>query len=158
MNIQDFGSIGELVAAVATLATLIYLAQQIRQNTRAVRGTTMDSITSHTRDELKWYAEIAHLFRKGQEQPGSLSDADLDQLSAWLIAALRSRQNEFFQHRQGLLDSSMSKSHVAILQGNLSPEWAREWWHEWARDVLAPEFCDYVDSVAFSEKRSGLVR
>ena len=38
MTIQDLGSIGERLAAVATLATLFYLAVQIRQNTKAVRA------------------------------------------------------------------------------------------------------------------------
>ncbi|MGK0223076.1 MAG: hypothetical protein ACI9ON_002319, partial [Limisphaerales bacterium] len=32
MSIQDLGSLGELIAAAATLGTLIYLAIQIRQN------------------------------------------------------------------------------------------------------------------------------
>ena len=38
MTIQELGSLGELVAAIATLATLIYLALQIGANTTAVRG------------------------------------------------------------------------------------------------------------------------
>ena len=37
MTIQDLGSIGELIAAIATVATLIYLAVQIRANTTALR-------------------------------------------------------------------------------------------------------------------------
>jgi hypothetical protein len=36
VTIQDLGSIGEFVAAIATLATLVYLAVQIRQNTRTL--------------------------------------------------------------------------------------------------------------------------
>lgn len=32
MSIQDLGSIGELIAAIATIGTLLYLAIQIRQN------------------------------------------------------------------------------------------------------------------------------
>ena len=40
MTIQDFGSIGELVAAIATVATLFYLAMQIRQGTRATRAAS----------------------------------------------------------------------------------------------------------------------
>jgi hypothetical protein len=32
MNIHDLGSIGELVAAMATVATLLYLSRQIQQN------------------------------------------------------------------------------------------------------------------------------
>jgi len=34
MSIQDLGSVGELVAALATILTLVYLAIQIRQNTK----------------------------------------------------------------------------------------------------------------------------
>lgn len=44
MTIQDLGSPGELVAAVATIATLAYLAVQIRQNTDTVRAA---STTAH---------------------------------------------------------------------------------------------------------------
>ena len=40
MTIQDLGSIGELIAAIATLATLVYLAAQIRQNMRAIMATS----------------------------------------------------------------------------------------------------------------------
>ena len=39
MTIQQLGSIGEFVAAIATLATLIYLALQIRRNTAVARAT-----------------------------------------------------------------------------------------------------------------------
>ena len=46
MSIQDWGSIGELLAALATLATLIYLAAQVRQNTRALKSATFQNISS----------------------------------------------------------------------------------------------------------------
>lgn len=46
MTIQDLGSIGELVAAVATLATLIYLSLQIRQNSKSNEYTATDRITA----------------------------------------------------------------------------------------------------------------
>ena len=40
MTIQELGSLGEFIAAIATLATLVYLAVQIRQNTKSVRAST----------------------------------------------------------------------------------------------------------------------
>ena len=40
MNIQDLGSIGELIAALATLLTLGYLAIQLKQNTSALKSQT----------------------------------------------------------------------------------------------------------------------
>ena len=36
MTLQDWGSIGELVGAIAVVITLIYLAKQIRLNTHAM--------------------------------------------------------------------------------------------------------------------------
>ena len=39
MTLQDIGSIGELIAAIATVITLIYLAVQIRQSTEVARNT-----------------------------------------------------------------------------------------------------------------------
>ncbi len=38
VTIQDLGSLGELVAAIATVATLIYLAIQIRASNRLARA------------------------------------------------------------------------------------------------------------------------
>jgi len=40
VTIQELGSLGEFVAAIATIATLGYLAIQIRQNTRSVRASS----------------------------------------------------------------------------------------------------------------------
>ena len=61
MTIQDFGSIGEFVTSIVTLATLAYLALQIRQNTAVLRTQTlqyvidskiayMDAATAHGPD------------------------------------------------------------------------------------------------------------
>ena len=43
MTLQDLGNIGEFIAAIGVIASLIYLAVQIRQNTRTLRGTFHDS-------------------------------------------------------------------------------------------------------------------
>ena len=44
MTIQDLGSVGELVAAIATVVTLVYLAIQIRSNTIATRSAAAQSV------------------------------------------------------------------------------------------------------------------
>ena len=52
MTIQDWGAIGEILGAIATIATLIYLATQLRQNTRALQAASMDS-TTQTANEIR---------------------------------------------------------------------------------------------------------
>ena len=43
MTIQDLGCFDELVAAIATIGTLFYLAVQIRQNTRTVEAAAFQN-------------------------------------------------------------------------------------------------------------------
>ena len=44
MTIEQLGSTGEFIAALATLATLVYLAIQIRQSTASVRSASAQQI------------------------------------------------------------------------------------------------------------------
>ena len=50
MNVMELGAIGELVGGVAVIATLIYLAAQVRQNTKALAASTYQDITSSASD------------------------------------------------------------------------------------------------------------
>ncbi len=52
MTIQDFGALGELVAAVAVVITLVYLTIQVRQGNNLARAQTRQSMMEQTRAEL----------------------------------------------------------------------------------------------------------
>ncbi len=39
MNWEAIGAVGEIAGAAAVFASLVYLSLQIRQNTRAIRGS-----------------------------------------------------------------------------------------------------------------------
>ncbi len=51
MTIQDLGALGELIAAIATLVTLAYLAAQVRQNTAQQRREELVSV-QHGQNEV----------------------------------------------------------------------------------------------------------
>ncbi len=63
MTLQDLGSIGEFVAAVATLATLIYLALQIRQNSESVKSAAAQSVLASLNEALQSAAAMPDLSR-----------------------------------------------------------------------------------------------
>ena len=72
MNIEQLGSIGEFVAAIATVATLIYLAFQLRQNTRALKATAFQSVVSEMGknvEPLMNNGEMAEIFLKVMSEP-----------------------------------------------------------------------------------------
>ena len=115
MNWDAIGAIAELIAALAVLATLVYLAAQIKQNTKALSGASMDSITSHGFQELKWSSELQPVFLKAKNDPDSLDEVERTQILCWVIAAIRNRQNEYFQWKHGSLDDEIVTSSEAII-------------------------------------------
>ncbi len=65
MNWNAIGSVGEAAGAVAVVASLIYLALQIRQNTLEVRAAAVDSVIASIREWTRPVienAEAAEIF------------------------------------------------------------------------------------------------
>jgi hypothetical protein len=63
MNWEALGAIGEVVAAVAVIATLGYLAVQMRQNTATVATSTYESVMSGYNELNLTIASDPHLGR-----------------------------------------------------------------------------------------------
>ena len=52
MNWEAIGAVGEILGALLVGVTLIYLAVQLRQNTRATRAATLQEIQRDLRRDL----------------------------------------------------------------------------------------------------------
>ena len=74
MNWEALSAIGELVGAVGVVATLFYVAVQVRQNTRAVRAATLNAITSSHQAELRWSSDIGPAMMKALHRPAEMSE------------------------------------------------------------------------------------
>ena len=128
MNWEAIGAVGEVAGAIGVIATLTYLAVQIRQNTKAIRGATLDSITEHQQFELRWSSDIGTSFRKSIEAPGELTDQETWEVTEWMTSAFVARQNEFKQFKQGLLDEDNWAACEKIIYMCLGSVWAQNWW------------------------------
>jgi hypothetical protein len=153
MNWEAITAISEIIGAVAVVVSLIYLAGEVRQNTRAIRGSTLDSITAHQQFELHWSSELASIWKKCTEDPDSMSFEESWRISEWMTAALTARQNEFHQYRQGLLDTAVWESIENIITLILGSDWARGWWRDIGRQNLSEEFVAEVELLLEAKRR-----
>lgn len=107
MTLEDLGNFGEFIGALAVVATLVYLAAQIRQNTRVVRSATDQAQTdAHARylSLLAQDAELTSLFRRG----GSCEPLDEDEtlrFSFLFHHVFAQVQASFFHHRAGVIST-----------------------------------------------------
>ena len=76
MTLQDWGAIGELVGGVAVIATLVYLALQIRQYALGMSSATFHSSMqgfNQINAMLVSNPALASMYDRGMESPSSLS-------------------------------------------------------------------------------------
>ncbi len=151
MNWEAIGAVGEILGAFAVVVSLLYLATQIRQNSRIVKGSTVQSITQTQQSELRWSGDYGEIFLKMIEEPESLTKLEAFKLGEWCSAAMLARQNEYIQFRQNLVDEHIWYGCLGILKNILSLPWCRNWWGNFDKSTFTPDFIDLVNAVADQE-------
>ena len=77
---QVLGNLGEFFGAIAVFATLVYLAVQIRQNTKAQRSAAYDSSIRNFMDirhAIFESSEVSAIYANGSNDPDGLSEKEL---------------------------------------------------------------------------------
>lgn len=148
MTIQDLGDIGDLIGGIAVVATLIYLAAQVRQNTAMITAQTVQSSVDATQRVLLFRAEqpaLRAILRKGRAGQ-EMSQDDYEVLASYLQAVFMNFQARLMHHARGLFDQSVNESCELILRDYLHQVYVRRWW-SFARDLYGVEFRDHCDAL-----------
>ncbi len=144
---QLLGNVGEFVGAIAVVFSLIYLALQVRGNTRAIKGSTHQALNDNHQYELHWANEIAELWVKSNEEQPNLSPVEAFKLNAWLISAMNTRENAYYQYRHGLIEEEKWLEHERIIGNMLSSEWRTRWWETVGVRHYTPAFRAHVEAI-----------
>jgi hypothetical protein len=87
MNTQDLGAIGELLTALASLITLVYLALQIRQNSKSLQESTSASLNqgwSNLNTRISSDPQFASIFIRGRANLDDLDAVETEQFRAFV--------------------------------------------------------------------------
>ena len=80
MTIQDWGAVGEILGAIGVVVTLIYLARQIRENSRQMRVGSIISINhliNEAWDPIYSNDRNIRVWTTGLRSPLDLEEEDL---------------------------------------------------------------------------------
>ena len=152
MTLDQYAAIAEIVGVILVIASLIYVARQLQQNTEMIRAESRNSIVQLHMQELSSLVEYPDIWRgfSGQE----LDDESI-RLNNWLIAFARAREHEWFQFKHGALDQASWESYSFAIPIVLSSNRARDWW-----DSMKPgfdkEFVQRVDQLLQNEALNAL--
>ncbi len=147
LTLQDLGSLGEFVGAMGVVVSLIYLAQQMRQNTTSVRAASFNSMTENSLRLLEPSfrdADFAEFLHRAQRDPSSLSPNELVRWDAYMTAVYRHFGNLVYQYRVGALDRQMWQSYRETLKKHLSiPSW--QTWFEENKGIFSTSLVEHVE-------------
>ena len=148
MTIQDLGSVGELVAAVATVVTLAYLATQIRQNTRSVRATGAVSF-AETNSALNLLLcqdyEASKVYFGGLAGTLELDGVQEKQFDLMVGQFINHLQQASILESEGVLNEELAEAARLQLNFLVRQPGFRSYWDRW-RDVTHAAFRRRVET------------
>ena len=134
MNWEAIGAIGEIVGALAVFLTLVYLAMQIRQNTKAVQASAVDASISKVtsvRQSMYENAEVSRIYMKGLADPDDLDEESRTRFRLLMHNILLSISNIYSQTSLAGLSVSTWESQLVLLTRVVTSPGGRWFWKEY---------------------------
>lgn len=144
---EILGNIGSFAGGIAVVISLIYLALQIRDNSRSTRLAAMQSAMLATQNIAKLPAQtrdLARVLRVGLMAPHKLNSDEFQQLRYYLLNLLRVHEDMFVQHKAAVIDDETWLARAKSLKTVFSLPGGRKIWE--ASDAYRPDFSAWLDS------------
>ncbi len=149
MTLQDLGALGELVGGIAVIASVLYLAIQIRHGLNGYRSTMTQEVTSHfsrMQLEIAKSPELLAAWDKA-ERGESLTPLEqravLQVVSSYMIGF----ENLFIQYKSGMLGEDAYLARRVVIKHVLACTGALEWWQASGASQHSDEFSNEVNSL-----------
>ncbi len=132
MNIMELGAIGELVGGVAVLATLIYLALQVRQTAASGRLAATSAIHENFNYVSSFFAAGSDESIIALEAMSGVEGLTPKQRFRWgsqLYTMYCHFEMVYYLRKQGLIEPDEERRAMALLDWYQAAPGVRAWWH-----------------------------
>jgi hypothetical protein len=161
MNWDAIGAVAELLAAVAVFFSFIYLAGQIRQNTRAQKRSNLREIAEDLNTTLRCCAtdpELASLVLKAHTDLSSLDAVERYRFDSLFYTWLSSFDRALLDARDGEYPEELLVPMKAGIAGFLRTEGGRAWWeerHVWFSTYGQKAISNIVEDQTIEDRNAG---
>jgi len=143
MNWNAIATVAELLSAVGVIASLVYLAIQIRQNTKVARAETTKDLYLASRQAIMDIASndaLAEIWADIRE----FDSTDDARRYAFYQSFFRLYELQFNLASQDLLDDSIARSYMLVIRMFVRTRHFAGYWRV-ARNEFNEHFVAYVD-------------
>lgn len=145
LSIQDWGALGELIGSIAVIVSLIYLAAQIRLNTRATYVATLQEIQRDWR-QINEPADSRISVAVQKERDGEeLTPNERFYLRSYFLRHMRTYENLWYAHHQGQLPDALFEGYMAAMPEIMRLGRNQERWSRYREELFHPDFVTYAN-------------
>lgn len=149
MNWNEVSALSDLIAAIAVVISLIYLALQVKSNTRAFRATIRDSAFRQLEEwnhVMMSNESLASLFQKGCSSYDSLEDAERSRFNHATFSLLKLFESIYIHYLEGSVgkDAWENNSHILFIYAT-QPGIQRYW--KVRQKIFDPRYKEFVNSL-----------
>ena len=145
MNWDAIGAIAELAGAIGVIASLIYLARQIRQSNATDKLTATLGVQASFNEVARLFIEGGDDVLAGLEDFSKLDESERFKLAAKLQTLYSHFDLVYSNHQKGLIDRDLVKRTYSLLYWYRDRKGVQKWWEQIGRGQFSSEF------VAFAE-------
>lgn len=157
MTLNDLYLVSQIAVALIGVPTLVFLAVQVRQNTKQLRANASHQFLETNKDlniAMVGNKEAAGVYVRGIKDFGALDEAERLQFILWTGQYYQTFSNMFDLWKGGALPETAWRPVRKHLIDMLAMPGTRHVWESFARDALPPDFIAYGDKLAASGEAS----
>lgn len=132
MNWDAIGAAAEILGALAVFLSLIYLALQTRNNTRALRSAAFHQVRDSFADVSLTLAQepsLASIVSRAMGGKNDLNEEEIYQFNFFLTSFLRRGESAYFQSMDGALQMESWLGIKETVTLALCTHYGRQWWN-----------------------------
>jgi hypothetical protein len=160
VNWEAISAICQLVGALAVVISLIYLASEVRRNTRASQLAAMRLISDAFNrwiQQLAQHPHLTELYYRGIHDFESLEGADLVGFSALLGQGFRILEDSYYLQAEGQLEARVWHGYKALVRDVIGYPGVQAWWRSRSH-WFSEEFANHINQLQQTAKRPRMYR
>ena len=150
---MEFGNLSEIVGAVAVVASVLYLAAQVKKQTEEARLEASRDISSDFIQILLSVSEnpdLAEILTKGIRDYEHTTNPDRLRANFYFAAIFRMAEQQHLHTTHGTLDPVYFSSFNRAFLELMSNEGPQQWWAI-NFTIFSEDFREYVNGITSSE-------
>ena len=147
MNWEAIGALAELLAAVGGIAAVVYLAVQIRLNTRAVRSSSIDSWVTAIALGNDAMASTDEFIDTATQKYDELTQHQRITYHRALAQNTNAMEALYFHYLNGVVDETFLKAKMKPIKSIFQSPGASEWWSKKGVYMYDPRYVEYVENL-----------